>query len=256
MIDAADIAVWSPTLLLLSLRVAGMVLIAPVLGHSAVPVKVRIAMALVFALAAAARMTDPLAVPDGLAALAGAGAVELGIGVAIGCVASLIFAGVEIGAFHVSNQLGLSLADVIDPTNPDAPSALRGLFVLLATVIFLGVGGHRALIGGLMASFETVPPMGLIDPASVIQPAAAMLGAALVLALKLAAPVLVAMLLATAVMGLVQRTLPTMGLFSVGLPVRALLGLAVVSASLVAVEPLMQAAAAYLQKNLVTMIHG
>lgn len=256
MIDSADIAIWSPTLLLLSLRVAGMVLVAPVLAHRAVPMKIRIAMALTFALAAAARLPGPLAVPESLPLLLGAGAVELGIGAAIGYLASLIFAGVEIGAFHVSNQLGLSLADVIDPTNPDAPSALRGLFVLLATVIFLGVGGHRALIGGLMASFDSVPPLGMIDPNTVLEPAAAMLGAATVLSLKLAAPVLVAMLLATAAMGIIQRTLPTMTLFSVGLPLRALLGLAVVSASLMAVEPMMQAAAEYLQENLVTMIHG
>jgi len=256
MTDMTDIAIWAPTLLLLSLRMAGMVLAAPVLGHSAVPIKLRVAMALVFAVAMTARLSGPLTVPESLLALAGAGAVELGIGAAIGYVASLIFAGVEVGAFHISTQLGLSMSDLIAPMNPDTPSALRGLFVLLATVIFLGVGGHRALIGGLLASFDTVPPMGFIDPGSLVQPVVAMLGAAFILALKVAAPVLVAMLLATAAMGLIQRSLPTISLLSVGLPVRALLGLAVLSASLVAVEPLMQAAAAYLQKNLVTMTHG
>jgi flagellar biosynthetic protein FliR len=160
---------------------------------------------------------------------------------------------VEFGAFHISNQMGLSLADVIDPTNPDAPSALRGLFVLLAIVIFLGVGGHRALIGGLMASFETVPPMGFVEPGSLIQPVAAMLGAAFVLALKLAGPVLIAMLLATAAIGLVQRTIPTLGLLSIGLPLMPLLGLAIMSASLMALGPLTEAAATYLQKNIIAL---
>jgi len=256
MTDFEHIAMWAPTLLLVALRMAGMVLAAPVLGHRAVPMQVRVAMAMVFTLAAAARLAGPVSAPSSLLALVGAGAIELGIGAAIGYVASLIFAGIELGAFHISNQLGLSLADVIDPTNPDAPSAVRGLFVLLATVIFLGVGGHRALIGGLMASFDTVPPMGFIEPASALQPVLAMLGASFVLALKLAAPVLIAMLLATAAMGLIQRTLPTVGLFSVGLPVRCLLGLAIMTASLIAVEPLMQAAAAYMQQNIVDMMHG
>jgi flagellar biosynthetic protein FliR len=253
MTDLSHIAVWAPTLLLLTLRVAGMVLVAPVLGHSAVPVQVRLAMAAAMALAAAANLAGPLAVPDSLWLLAVAGVCELGVGAAIGYLASLIFAGVEFGAFHISNQMGLSLADVIDPTNPDAPSALRGLFVLLAIVIFLGVGGLGALIGGLMGSFETVPPMGFVEPGSLIQPAVAMLGASFVLALKLAAPVLIAMLLATAAIGLLQRTLPTLGLLSVGLPLRPLLGLAVMSASLMAVSPLMEAAATYLQKNIIAL---
>jgi flagellar biosynthetic protein FliR len=253
MTDLAHIAVWAPTLLLVTLRVAGMVLVAPVFGHSAVPLQVRLGMAAVMALAAAGAMAGPIAAPANLWLLAGAGACELGIGAAVGYLASLIFAGVELGAFHISNQMGLSLADVIDPTNPDVPSALRGLFVLLAIVIFLGVGGHRALIGGLMASFETVPPMGFVEPGSLIQPVVAMLGAAFVLALKLAGPVLIAMLLATAAIGLVQRTLPTLGLLSIGLPLMPLLGLAIMSASLMAVLPLTEAAATYLQKNIIAL---
>ncbi len=256
MTNLADIAIWAPTLGLVTLRVAGMLLVAPVFGHSAVPVKLRLAMSAAMGLAAVARFAAPLAIPANLLDLAAAGACEFGIGAAIGYLAALIFAGVELGAFHVSSQMGLSLADVIDPTNPDVPSAMRGLFVLLATVIFLGVGGHRALIGGLLASFETVPPMGFVEPGSLLEPVVAMLGAAFVLALKLAAPVLIAMLLATVAIGLVQRTLPTFGLLSVGLPLRPLLGLIVLTASLAAMGPLTEAAATYLQKNIIALTGG
>ena len=241
---------WAPTLLLVTVRVAGMVAFAPVFGHSAVPVPVRVLVSVAMGLAVVSRLAGPVAVPDRALELIAAVGGEFLIGAAIGYAARMIFTGVELGAFHVSTQMGLSMADVIDPSRSDAPGATVGLYRMLAVVVFLAVGGHRALVGGLMGTFQSVPPLRLASVGGLLDMVVAMLAASFVLALKLAAPVLVAMLLATVALGLLHRTLPQLNLLSIGLPVRVLVGLVLVAASLAAVGPLVDVAVTQLGRNI------
>jgi len=151
------------------------------------------------------------------------------VGLAIGYVARLMFVGVEIGAFHISQQMGLSLAEVYGGEERADP--MRPLLHLLALVIFLSVGGHRMMLSAVVRSFDTLPPLALTR-ADVLDVVAGLLGASFMLALKVAAPVLLAMLLAGVLLGLLQRTAPTLSILSVGLPVRVLLGLLLVASML------------------------
>jgi flagellar biosynthetic protein FliR len=226
-----------------------MVVFAPVFGHSAVPVRLRLLIGAAMGLAAVGRLPRPVALPGSSFDLMMGLGCEFLIGAAIGYAARLIFTGVELGAFHVSSQMGLALADVVDPTKADSPSAVRGVFRLVAVVVFLAVGGHRALVGGLLGTFEAMPPLGFPPGSALLDSVVAMLAASFVLALKVAAPVLIAMLLATVALGLLQRTVPQCNMLSIGLPVRTMLGLVVLAASLGALAPLMNAAAAHLARS-------
>jgi len=235
-------AIWAPTLLCATCRVAGLLLVAPAAGHAAVPVRLRLLAAVAVALAVVSRLAAPVALPGSWLALAGGLAGELVIGAALGYAARLLFVGVELGAAHVSAQLGLSLAEAADPAAGEPSAAVGGLFHLLALVIFLSVGGLRALLGGLMATFQAVPLLGFAPRAGMFELFVGLLAGSFVLALKLAAPVLVAMLTAAAVLGFLQRAVPQLGLLSVELPGRALLGLLTLAAGMAVLLPLMEAA--------------
>jgi len=217
------------TLLLVSARLAGLFVLAPVFGERVVPRRVAVLLAVAMALPLAARVDVASGVAWSWPGLAMAVAGEATVGLALGYVARLMFVGVEIGAFHVSQQMGLSLAEVYggqeraDPTRP--------MLHLLAVVIFLAVGGHRFMLSAVVRSFDTLPPLALTKP-GVLDVVTGLLGASFVLALKVAAPVLLAMLLAGVLLGLLQRTAPTLSILSVGLPVRVLLGLVLLASML------------------------
>ncbi len=254
MTDMNAIATWAPTLLAVAARLAGMALVAPPLAHPAVPVKLRVGIAAAMALAVVARLAEPMPLPgSGGALVLGLGG-ELVLGWAIGYLAAALLAGVELGAYHVATQMGLALGSVANPTGGTARGSIAGLYHLLAVVAFFGVGGHRALIGGLLGSFRTVPPLGAAFGAELLPAAVGMLAAGFVLALKLAAPVLIALLLATVAMGLLQRAVPQISLLTVGLPVRALLGLAAIAAGAGAAWPLLDVAAGQLDRTVQGLI--
>jgi len=241
--DFANWTIWLPTLTLVLARLGGLLVAAPAFSSGVLTIRLRCMLAIAIGLGVVSRAACthgavPAALPAGASALLGALAGEVLVGLAIGYAGRLAIAGIELGAFHVSQQMGVSLAEMFDPQVDDSFDAVRRLMVMLATVIFLAVGGHRALISAVMGTFQALPPMGLLS-GSALSVFVALLAASFALALKVAAPVLIAMLLAAVAMGFLQKSMPQFNILSVGLPVRAMVALMLLAASLAAVQPLM-----------------
>ncbi len=234
--------VWIVTLLLVVARVGGIMLIAPIVSESVVPVKVRVVLSVAIGLAVMGRLVQPMTLPLDLLGLALAGAGELAVGAAIGYAARLLFVGVELGAMHVSQQMGVGLAEVYDEQADDSSGAVRRLFMMLSLVLFLAIGGHRQLIAAVMRTFDTLPLGGFVAGQTLLGVLLVLLDACFALALKVAAPVLIALLLATVALGLLQRTVPQMHVFSTGFPIRAMLGLVVLAGSLAVLSPVLESA--------------
>ena len=231
------------TLLLVTARVGGIFLVAPVFSTAVLPARLRVLMALVFALGMLGG-TAAAPVPGDVWTLAAAIACELAIGATIGYAARLIFAGVELGAAHVGHQMGLSLAELYQGSAGQGGATLRRFMVLLAVVVFLTIGGHREVILALRRTFQVVPLAGLPAARGVLDMVVSLLGASFVLALKIAAPVVITLLLVTVALGVVQRTVPQLNMFTVGIPVRLMVGLLALAASLAVFAALVEAALA------------
>ncbi len=249
---------WLVGVALVAARCGGVFLVAPVFAHPAVPVRLRLAMAVVMSLAVAGPLTAGAAwVPSSAWEMSLALVLEAAIGAAIGYLAHLVFVGVELAAAHVGQQMGLGLGEVFHPLHAGSSQAVTRLLQMTAVVIFLAIGGHRMLISALLGTFEALPAgFGRVGHGgawpscpAVLKAATMMLAASFVLAVKLAAPVLAAILMTTAAAGLIQRTLPQLNVLTVGLPVRAMLGLVVLAASLVVLAPLLAEAVEMLTRQ-------
>ena len=223
MTDAFDISVLLPLLpgfLLVSARVGGLIIFAPFFGSAAIPVRLRIGLVVILSLALFGLVGGtfiPPADPGGfVVALMG----EFTVGLIIGLGAALIFVGVRLAGLLIGQQIGISLADVFDPTFEGQSSILGRLFFMLTLVLFLLFGGHRVLIGSLLGSFSSVQP-GSFDFASL--PAAgltSLLAQSYLFAIRFAAPALVAVFLATVSLSFITRTIPQLNIISVGFPVQ------------------------------------
>jgi hypothetical protein len=99
-------------------RLSGLVIASPIFGHGLVPARVRAGLVGVLALALAPVVPAPHLDPATPAwTLAGLVALEGVIGVCLGFVAQLIFAGVQLGGQVAGIQVGFGIANVIDPTS-------------------------------------------------------------------------------------------------------------------------------------------
>jgi flagellar biosynthetic protein FliR len=224
---------------MVALRMCGLMLAAPVFGHQAVPVKLRIAAGLVVSLGVVARYPIATRLPDTSWGVVLAAASELALGAGIGLLARVIFVGVQLAATHVSQQMGIAAGSA--PGSEEGQS-VHGLFGMLAIAIFLVTGGHRLLMGAVMGLYEKLPAASAVSAQTALNAVVAVLAGSFVLALNLAGAVLVAMLLATVLLGMLQRALPQCSLLAVQLPARTALALVAMVGSIAVLRPLLVAA--------------
>ena len=209
-----------PAYLLVLARVAGLIIFAPFFGSAAIPLRFRLALVVILSLALFTLVAGTFSPPTDLAGFVPALLGELLVGLILGLAAALIFVGVRLAGLLIGQQMGISLADVFDPSFEGHASILGRLFFLLTIVLFLLLGGHRALIGALVNSFSSVAP-GTFSPASVpLASLSALFSDAYLLAIRFAAPALVAVFLAGVSMSFIARAVPQLNMMSVGFPVQ------------------------------------
>lgn len=239
---------WAVTLAGAMARLAGLAVFAPAFSHAVLPARLRWLIVAVLAMGLVARQ-GPATMPADPASLAAVLACELCLGLLAALMARLVLVGVQVGAQQISQQLGISLGASYDAAGEGAGDPVGELMTLLAVVVFLGCGGHRVVLAGLMT-----PPIGLgaARTGDWLAGATMMLAQAFVLALRLAGPVLVVMLAVSLALGALQRAVPAMHVFTIGLAVRAVAGLAATSAALVGVVYLVQALCSLMERGLAT----
>ena len=124
----------------------------------------------------------------------------------------------------------LSFAFNIDPLRGSSTPALGQLYVILATLTFLSLGGHVALIEMLVAGLYSLP-VGTTGLGQEGLWALILWGGTLFSgAIGIALPGVTALLIVNLAFGVVSRAAPSLNLFAVGFPVSLIVGLLVLLA--------------------------
>jgi flagellar biosynthetic protein FliR len=217
-------------------------LVSP-LGGSRLPATARVGLGLLLA----ALASPALGAAAARAGLDRAGGLLVGlvlvreilIGLGVGLVVSFFFRAAEAAGRLVDVLRGASMAEVLVPTSDERASPVGALYVMLATLVFLELGGVPRLLAALLASYDAVPLGGALTAAN-LRGAASVVAAAsaklLVAALALAAPVVVALWLTDLALGMVARVAPQVPVYFVGLPAKGLLAVGIVLVGLGAVQ--------------------
>lgn len=238
--DDATLAAWLAGFLLPFFRVLALMSTAPVLSNRAVPARLRVVLAMVIAIVAAPSIEIPR-LDLGSAAGVGLVAREVAIGLTIGFIARLVFAGFELAGEAIGLQMGLSFAGFFDPS-AGAANAVGRLLNTFALLAFVAIDGPLMVLAAVIHSFSLFPIVASLDRFTVdLQPLSA--GADLfALGLTIALPFLALLLFINLTLGIVSRVAPQFNVFSVGFPVTIGAGLALLTMGLPLIEqPLLSA---------------
>lgn len=214
------------------LRLSALFLASPVFSAAALPVRVRVLLALLVTAVVAPSLPTP---PD-IDIVSGEGllvaAQQIVIGLAMGFILQMVFAAAVVAGQSIAMAMGLGFAMSVDPQNGVQVPVLSQFYVILATLLFLSMNGHLVLIEMLVNSF-TLLPVGLATLSdefalNIVLWASQMFLGALVVAL----PALTALLLINLAFGVITRAAPQLNIFAVGFPVTILAGFAFVFLSM------------------------
>ncbi len=208
---------------LVLVRLFGLLLGAPIFMRRGVPLRVRMLIA-----ALISPVLMPAAMPEELPAdgfaVTVAMAGELAVGFAIGLLSRLVFTSFQIAGTMMGYQMGLAMANVIDPDSNRQTGVLGSLHVTMISLIFLLLDGHHMLIRGLAASFEAFPVGAVLQTDVLAQTVSASAATMWEAGARVAGPVTGIMLLINATLGLINRVVPQMSIFNIGFPLSALTG--------------------------------
>ncbi|MGA0898458.1 MAG: flagellar biosynthetic protein FliR [Burkholderiaceae bacterium] len=221
---AADVVERFLTMLWPMARISALLLVAPVLSLDAVTVRIRIVLALVLTFFIYPLFDWPVIDPTSAAGLLEL-ANQITIGILMGLILQVVLAAVATGGQAIAGSMGLSMANMMDPNLGNVP-VIASFLVILASLIFLGLGGHVLLMELLIQSFELLPiGQGLLSLNAIGQ----LLGWSSMMflgAVLLALPLLVILLAVNLGLGVVVRAAPTLNIFAVGFPAMILAGMA------------------------------
>jgi len=228
-----------PGFILVLFRVVGLTLVAPVLGSSLIParLKVVLSMSLAAVVFPAVGPTIPADVSLG-AAVVGIGG-EMLIGLVIGLGASIIVLAAEVAGTLVGQQAGIALASVFDPSQDIDTTVVGQIYMIVTTLVFLLIGGHRALVAALLDTFSVIPVLQYRMGEPILTLAADLLSSSYVLAVKLAGPVLIALLLTELMLAFVARTMPQLNILTVGFAARSIVAIGVAALALAVSQDLL-----------------
>ena len=204
-------------------RVSGLLLVAPILGSAYIPatIKIMIAVAItifIVPLVDVPSGVDPLSLP-GLVLIS----QQLLIGIVIGMIVQIVFNAITVAGENIAMTMGLGFAHMTDPVNGITIPVVSQLLTVIASLYFLALNGHIALINMLVGSFELLPFYDLFSPASLIS-VADWGGRMFIGAILISIPAVTALLIVNIAMGLMTRVAPQMNIFSVGFPLTMMLG--------------------------------
>ncbi|WP_420832301.1 flagellar biosynthetic protein FliR [Paenibacillus humicola] len=153
---------------------------------------------------------------------------EILAGLLLGYTAYLFFYAVQTAGAFMDLQMGFGIANVLDPMTGASAPLLGNLKFMVATLIFLSIGGHHYLMTALLRSYEWIPIdnslFGRIYEGSVSGFLTKTFADTFMLALQMSAPVVAAMFLTDTALGFLARTAPQYNVFVIGIPLKIIVG--------------------------------
>ena len=225
MID--DVLQRVPVFLTVVFRMAGIMAMAPVFSSPRTPRRVKALVVIVSAMGIAGGL-PAVDLPDSTWALAVGIGGEIAFGIAMGMLVSFAFVAAQWAGEMIGVEMGLNMSEVFDPSMGGQGSIVGDLFYFMALAVFLSVNGHQHMLEAARESFRHLPPMSLGIDADLVGTLVGLLQSAMVMALRLAAPVLITVVVVDLTLGLVGRAMPQFNVMQAGLSVRAIVGAAIV----------------------------
>jgi flagellar biosynthetic protein FliR len=206
-------------------RIGAMVMLLPGLGEANIPVRVKLAIALMLTLIIlplhrAAYHVDM----NSMSALLVLMMQEIIIGVVLGATARVTLAALSVAGSVIAQQLGLGFVTSVDPTQGQQGLLIGNFLTILGLTLLFATDSHHLVIAALNESYRIFAPGELMQSGDVADLATRAFAAAFKIGMQLSAPFLVFGLVFNIGLGVLARLMPQMQVYFVGVPLSIMVG--------------------------------
>jgi flagellar biosynthetic protein FliR len=225
-IDISLLPALAATFMLVFARIGAMVMLLPGLGESNIPVRIKLAIALLLTLIIlplhrAAYHVDLQASMTPLLVLM---VHEIVIGIVLGATARVTLAALQVAGSVIAQQMGLGFVTAVDPTQGQQGLLIGNFLSLLGITLLFATDTHHLVIAALSDSYNIFSPGEAMQGGDVAALATRAFAAAFRIGVQLAAPFVVFGLVFNIGLGVLGRLMPQMQVYFVGVPLAILAG--------------------------------
>ncbi|MDE2330094.1 MAG: flagellar type III secretion system protein FliR [Bradyrhizobium sp.] len=234
-VDISLLPVLAATFMLVFARVGAMVMLLPGLGESSIPVRIKLAIALLLTLILLplhrqAYQIDMQSITPMVVMMIH----ELIVGIVLGATARVTLSALQVGGAVIAQQMGLGFVTSVDPTQGQQGVLIGNFLTMLGVTMLFATDSHYLVIAALNDSYTIFSPGDLMPSGDIAALASRAFSAAFKLGIQLSAPFLVFGLVFNIGLGVLARLMPQMQVYFVSVPLSILAGFLIFSLVLVA----------------------
>ncbi len=242
---------------LVLIRMASFIVACPLFSMAGIPPLVKAGLAFTLAVLVTPLVQPPsLEFPGGIWGFGLAVFSEVGVGLALGFVCTLVFSVIRIAGTLLDFQIGFAMAAVMDPLSGSMNSLVGRFLYMMTLVLFMNIDGHHALIQAMVKSYQLVPLTAAGISGEVTLLIIRIFADTFTLAVQICAPVVAILVITDLSMGLVGKTAPQMNIFQLGFPLKIAVGVSTLAILLPALTSVFKYIFDTLQRDLLLLLKG
>jgi len=213
-------------------RISGMLATAPLFSTFPIPMPVKASLATLtaFIIYPMVLQYSDFPIPHDLISLSLMVTKELFIGILIGFCTQLIFIGIQIGGQLLSMQMGLAIAETLDPVTSQQVPIIGQFYLYIASLAFIHLDGPHWLFSTIFSTYKSIP-MGLSFEftADITQKVLIFTSQIFAIAFGIVMPLFSILFIIDIALGFVSKIMPQMNIFMVSIPLKIILGIIIMN---------------------------
>lgn len=207
-------------------RIGAFLMLAPGIGDSSIPPRIRLLIALFIAAAIAPLVMAKLPLlPNDNAGLFRFIGVEVMIGLAIGFATRVMYGALATAGTIVGLQTGLAFAMTLDPSQGTQDSTFSTFLALVGVVILLQSNIHHLFIMGALNSYNNFAANGTFPAGIGADWLISAFSKSFLIAFQFCAPLIVFGIIYNVALGLINRAAPAIQVFFITQPIQIFFGM-------------------------------
>ncbi|CCE03338.1 flagellar biosynthetic protein FliR [Bradyrhizobium sp. STM 3809] len=224
-IDISFLPTLAAVFMLAFARIGAMVMLLPGLGEVNIPVRIKLATALLLTMIVLPLHRQAYQVDlQALSPLVVMMVHEIVIGIVLGATARVTLSALQVAGSVIAQQMGLGFVTAVDPTQGQQGVLIGNFLTMLGVTLLFSTDSHHLVIAALSDSYKIFAPGELVPSGDVASLATKAFAAAFKIGLQLSAPFLVFGLVFNIGLGVLARLMPQMQVYFVGAPLSILIG--------------------------------
>ena len=243
--------------LMIVVRVASFVAVAPFYGTNNTPRRVKIGFSVMVAILLFQILERPALDYEGVFGFAVIIIREGITGLLIGFAASVCNSIILFAGNIIDMDIGLSMAQEFDPMTNSQVTITGNLYQYLLLLMMVVTNMHHYVLRALIDSYQVIPVNGQVFQwDSLAESMTTYMADSFVIAFRIVLPVFACMMILNCILGIMAKVAPQMNMFAVGMQMKVLLGLTVLFLTVMLLPGISDFVFKEMKRMIVSMIEG